>query len=368
MLELRELIVRAGGFTLSDISLALPERQCHVFLGPTGSGKTLLLETIVGFRRPEAGSVVLDGLDITHMPIESRGISYVPQDLALFPHMTVEGNILYGLKMSNNARHRQLVDDIVGIMGIGHLLGRSVKNLSGGEKQRVALVRALATGCKRLVLDEPLSSLHEAMKTDLWFMIRDLMERYALTVYLITHDLEEAFFLGDTVSILMDGKLLQTGNNEEVRLNPQTISAARFLGFRNLFSCKVSGITENTFNVACPGLNSSISISRRINMEQSHENGQSAIIGIHPQNIQFKQGATHCNPDDNILHGIVSKIFGKGDAHILHFMPDGGAVPVEIEIPDHQLRSLGLAQNKRTTISLRPEYLHLMRNSGNGTV
>ena len=172
MLEVAELSVRAGGFSLSDISLEVYPSSCHVLLGPTGSGKTLLLESIIGLRNPDKGKILLDGSDITGCPAERRGLAYVPQDLALFPHLTVRENILYPLRIRGSKQNADngIVRELIESLDIRHVLDRPVSNLSGGERQRTALARAVASGCRTLILDEPLSALHQSLKRELWFL------------------------------------------------------------------------------------------------------------------------------------------------------------------------------------------------------
>ena len=359
MLEIRNLTVSVGIFSLREVSLSLPDGQCHIILGPTGSGKTLLLETIVGFKRPDTGSIVLDSRDISSLPVEARGISYVPQDLALFPHMTVEDNIMYGLKILKNTQHKELVGDMIETLGIRYLLNRSVTNLSGGEQQRVALVRALAIGCKRLALDEPFSALHETMKTELWFIILNLMRKYNLTIYMITHDLEEAFFLGNTVSILINGRLLQTGTNREVWYNPQNIEIAKFLFIRNLFNGEVLAVDENTATIKCPELNTSITVNRN-KRGLALKKGDAITIGIRPANVLILEDRKINDKYENIFYGRIAEVFSKGDYHILHFVPEGGKTIIEIEIPDTVFCSHCITKGKKTIISVKRGHIILI--------
>ena len=171
MLEIKGLSVRAGSFTLKDIDLSIEDRLCHVIIGPTGCGKTTLLEAIAGLRKSSTGQIYLDGNEITHLSVEKRVLSYLPQDLALFPHLNVRDNIFYGLRIrkEKDKRFYDLIHELVKNLGITHILDRPIHNLGGGERQRVALIRAMATGNGYLLLDEPLSALHEGMKKEMWF-------------------------------------------------------------------------------------------------------------------------------------------------------------------------------------------------------
>ena len=150
MLELKAVTIEAGSFILNNISLSVAKGRCHVIVGPTGGGKTLLLESIIGFRKPTQGIIRLAGKNLNSEKIEQRGISYVPQNLSVFPHLTVRENILYGLRYSPKENDKSLAMELAQTLKIEHLLERSTGNLSGGERQRVALVRALAIGNKYL--------------------------------------------------------------------------------------------------------------------------------------------------------------------------------------------------------------------------
>ena len=208
MLEIRNLSLRAGDFRLSRISLSVNGCECHVIMGPTGSGKTLLLESIVGFRRPCGGEILFQGKEIATLAVEKRQIAFLPQDLALFPSMTVEENVLYGLKRKKPkcTGSRDQAMALCEAVGIKHLLKRDTRALSGGEKQRVALVRALAPGCRLLLLDEPFAALHRGMRKDLWFLLKRLQERLQLTVLMVTHD-EKAATFAQRIILIEKGEL-----------------------------------------------------------------------------------------------------------------------------------------------------------------
>jgi len=243
VLQIKNLEMSAGNFSINNISLSVPDGCCHVLLGRTGNGKTLILESIAGLRPIKNGDISIDNRIITKEPSENKFISYVPQDLALFPHLNVEKNIFYSQRFKRNqSRDRKEISEIIERLQLGSLLHRSIHNLSGGEQQRVALARAFASGNKVLLLDEPYSALHFTMKRTLWSLLSDIKRRYTLSILMVTHDLEEAFFLADNISVLHRGMILQTGKNEDVFSNPANIEVTKITGHYNYFSGNVVSI------------------------------------------------------------------------------------------------------------------------------
>ena len=243
MIEIRELGLRRGGFSLAGIDLKVEQGECFVVVGPSGAGKTLLVESVLGVHQPDTGRVLVDGQDVTRQPPEQRGFSYVPQDLALFPHLGVHDNIAF-------ARQRRLprvdvertVSEVAGWLGIDNLLARrSIGNLSGGEKQRVALARALVAAPRALFLDEPFNSLDSALRVELYRELGELRRRMRLTTMLVTHDHDEAFVLGDRMAVMIDGRILQVGTPDEVYRHPATVDVARLLLVENLLRAEYVG-------------------------------------------------------------------------------------------------------------------------------
>ena len=237
MIQVESLVAHYGSFSLKDISLGIEVGQCFVLLGPSGAGKTLFLETVLGIKPPDCGRILLDGRDISHERPERRGFSYLPQDLALFPHLTVYQNIAFGLSI----RHvpRQEIDGrigrVAGLLGIERLLGRGdIRSLSGGEKQRIALARALVVEPRVLFLDEPFSALDPAIRRQLHVEFKDIWRRLGLTVILITHDHEEAAALADQLAVIIAGRIQQCGDPADVFDRPANLATARFVVLENV--------------------------------------------------------------------------------------------------------------------------------------
>jgi len=260
MLQINNLCMSAGNFSVDDITISIPEGGCHTLLGGTGNGKTLILETIAGLRPIKSGQIWTGDFEITNEPPEKRSISYVPQDLALFPHLTVEQNILYSQRFKRSSAYAsQDIAEIIKYLNLENILRRSIHNLSGGERQRVALARAFATGNKVMLLDEPFSALHYTMKRSLWHLLFDMQNKYNLAILMVTHDLEEASFLADYISVLHQGKVLQTGTKKEVFYKPNCIEVTNITGHYNYLSGKVSISQGNECLIYCESLDCNFS-------------------------------------------------------------------------------------------------------------
>lgn len=211
MLHVTNLTVEAGSFSLRDISLAVPQGQYAILMGTTGSGKTTLLEAICGLRRVTQGRIQLDGREVGALPARERGIGYVPQDLALFTTMSVAENLGFALHIRQVPANveQARVQELAELLGIRHLLERMPHALSGGEKQRVALGRALAAQPRVLLLDEPFSALDDQTREDMYALMRTVRQATQATVLHVTHSRSEAQALGDCRFVLDQGHIVE---------------------------------------------------------------------------------------------------------------------------------------------------------------
>ena len=233
MLDVRSLVLHKKNFTLGALSFVVPEQTYFVILGRTGSGKTMLLESLAGLQRIE-GSIFFDGTDISGYFPEQRQFGFVYQDFALFPAMSVRENILFASRFRMIEELEALFDDVVGFLEIGALLDRRISHLSGGEKQRVAIARAICSRPRLLLLDEPLSAVDPTFRTAIMISLKQIVSRYNLSIIHVTHNFREATFLADRIAVMMEGKILQEGEAQEVLHQPNSIEVARFLGFKNI--------------------------------------------------------------------------------------------------------------------------------------
>ncbi len=209
MIELRKVSIVAGEFALRDISFKVEDGQYAVLMGKTGSGKTTVLESICGLRKVTGGKVILDGREVTHLPPAKRHTGFVPQDLALFASMTVRQHLEFAPRRHGFEKQRlaEKVEELSGLLGIGDLLGRRIRGLSGGEAQRVALGRALAYEPPVLLMDEPFSALDEWTREEMYTLLKEVRASTGVTVLHITHSKAEAKILGDRLFVLESGGL-----------------------------------------------------------------------------------------------------------------------------------------------------------------
>ena len=236
-------------FSIRNVELKIAKGEYFVVLGPTGAGKTLLLELIAGFHKPDSGRIWIDNMDVTFLPPEKRGVGFVPQEYMLFPHMTVFENVEFGLKVRKvpKAERERRVEQTLEFMGLTHLRDRLPMTLSGGEQQKTALARALVIKPKILLLDEPLSALDTNMRKKMQNELKKLHEELKVTTIHVTHDQIEAFILANRLAVMKDGTIIQTGSPEQVFRRPKDDFVARFVGFENLFDGK---IVENKKGIA----------------------------------------------------------------------------------------------------------------------
>jgi molybdate transport system ATP-binding protein len=225
-----------------------------VIFGPSGSGKTSLLDLVAGLRRAQSAFIQLDGEVLTdsakgiNVPARHRGIGYVPQDLALFPHLSVRQNLLFGHRPENNPKFK--FDQIVELLEIGQLVPRGVMQLSGGEKQRVALARALLRSPRLLLLDEPLASLDARLKAKILPYLRRIRDTLAVPMLYVTHDRDETLSLGDEMVVLVQGKVGQTGTVREVFNRPANLSVAGIVAVETILTGRIVETTAGIVTVA----------------------------------------------------------------------------------------------------------------------
>jgi len=217
-------------FSLKNIDLAVPEGSYFVLVGPTGSGKTLLLEAIAGAYRPKKGQIIVNGKNVTDLPPEKRQISYAPQNYLLFENMIVQKNVEFGLHAKGipQADRQDRAKRVLSLLGISHLADRFPKSLSGGEKQRVSLARALAVEPRAVLLDEPLSSVDPETKSSILEYLRRVHKETGVTIIHVTHDHLEAAAVAERMGVIRDGKIVQVGAPTEVLENPSTEASSIF--------------------------------------------------------------------------------------------------------------------------------------------
>ena len=242
-----------GHKVIDDLSLVVQKGSFVTLLGPSGCGKTTTLRTIAGFIDPDVGQIHLNNLRIDQMPTHLRGTTMVFQNYALFPHMTVEENIGFGLRMQKTPQPMmsQKIHEVLELVKLGNFSKRYPKQLSGGQQQRVALARALVMKPQLLLLDEPLSNLDAKLRKELRGEFQRIHENSGATTLFVTHDLEEAFAISDQVAVMNNGCIEQYGRPQHIYMNPATKFVAEFVGHTNLFEGPViqqNGVTCLAWN------------------------------------------------------------------------------------------------------------------------
>ncbi|MQA79150.1 MAG: ATP-binding cassette domain-containing protein [Streptosporangiales bacterium] len=241
---------------VDEVSLTVDGGQLLALLGPSGCGKTTTLRMVAGFVDPTSGTVEVDGTDLTRTPVHRRGMGMVFQSYALFPHLDVARNVAFGLEMRKvgRAERERRVASALEQVRLGHLAGRRIGELSGGQAQRVALARALVVEPTVLLLDEPLSNLDAKLREQMRAEIREIQQRTGITTVFVTHDQDEALSIADVVAVVSDGRVEQVGTPEEIYERPATRFVADFIGRANLLPGAVLDSTDGRATVRIDGV------------------------------------------------------------------------------------------------------------------
>jgi len=363
MIKIEALTILLETFRLTDLDIEIEEGEFHFLLGPTGSGKTLILESIIGLHKPKKGKIWVGEKEVQHLPPERREISYVPQDLALFPHLSVKENILYGIKAKNHSlkTYEAYVGSLIQVMKVGHLLERYPAYLSGGEKKRVALLRALAPKPKLLLLDEPLSGLDPSIKYEIQQLLKTLHASFHPTVLCVSHDFEEAYLLGDKMTVFIDGNVEQVGKRDDVFLRPRTKNVAQFLGLKNLYRGKILAKEDmdQRWILGINGLRISVPCSP---CQGQMETGKEVDLFVRPEEVMILREGKPIKESlkRNILEGKILDITDRGRHHIVFFQDNRDEVLFEISIPNYAFRNLDLSIGKNVKVALRDESFWVM--------
>lgn len=238
---------------VKDFSLEVKEGELISLLGPSGCGKTTMLRMIGGFLNPNKGSIYLENKDITKTPPEKRPVSTVFQNYALFPHLNVLENVVYGLKNKKNLSKKDMnekADKMLYIVGMSEYKNRRVSELSGGQQQRVALARSLVLGPKVLLMDEPLSNLDAKLRVKMREEIKKIQRELQITMIFVTHDQEEAISISDKIVVMNQGKVIQIGSPKEIYEKPENVFVANFIGRANILNIEGEKLVVRPENVA----------------------------------------------------------------------------------------------------------------------
>ena len=315
LLEIRNLTKSFDGqHAVDDVNLTIYKGEIFALLGASGCGKSTLLRMLAGFEPPTSGQIMLDGQDLSHVPPYQRPINMMFQSYALFPHMTVEQNIAFGLKQDRLAKDEiaSRVAEMLTLVHMQEFAKRKPHQLSGGQRQRVALARSLAKRPKLLLLDEPMGALDKKLRDRMQHEVVDILERVGATCVMVTHDQEEAMTMAGRIAIMNRGKFVQIGEPEEIYEHPTTRYSAEFIGSVNLFEGILRERQADGLVIESPGLIHPL----KVDSDASVVDGVPVHVALRPEKVMLCEEV----PADgcNFAVGEVVHIAYLGDLSIYH--------------------------------------------------
>jgi len=348
MIELDRLSVACGSFAVRDVHLSVDRGEYFFLMGPSGAGKTVLLETIAGLHVPESGTVRVGSGEITGLPPESRKIGFVYQDYSLFPHYTVGKNVEFGMRMAgvSPAERANKADELLARFGVLPLRDRFPRTLSGGEQQRVALARALAPGPSVLLLDEPFAALDSLSREQCMRELRSLHGDSGLTILQVSHSREEAYALADRVAVMDHGRIVQAGTRKEVFEFPSHPTSAAIAGYENM----IPGMTVQA--------GGGIALAARgmaIQGTGAVRPGVHAIACVRAGRIRMNAPSLPSDGGENLAGGTIASMV-PGDGTTL--VEVGGAINLQVRLPFPDLP--GLKVGDEVTVKFSPRDVHII--------
>jgi molybdate/tungstate transport system ATP-binding protein len=336
MIGLDRLSLDVGPAGIRDLSLAIKPETWTFIIGPSGAGKTLVLEAIAGIHPVKEGRILIHGADVSGVCPEKRGIALVYQDYSLFPHMTVGENIGFGLRQGHKTREEQekIILDLLSRFRLLQLRDRYPGTLSGGEQQRVAIARALAIQPAILLLDEPFAALDPEIRKDNIQLMQQIRHECGLTIVQVSHSREEAFALADQVAVIIGGRMVQAGTCEEVFFHPATPAVARFAGIENIFSGTLTGTGAGKAEADVNGV--------IFPVKSGLASGRQVTLCIRGRDLQLVPSPISPSPDQTCLTGVIT-----GITHMEHITRAeiNGPVPLVAILPlGRPVQSLQIGQ------------------------
>ncbi|MBN9220535.1 MAG: ABC transporter ATP-binding protein [Mesorhizobium sp.] len=346
--SIRNVSKAFGAFkALDDVSLDIEPGEFLTLLGPSGSGKTTLLNVIAGFERPDAGSLLVDGVEFITRPPHKRDLGMVFQNYALFPHMDVFNNVAYPLKLRrvSSSSIRERVRQALDVVQMAHLSARRVTELSGGQKQRVALARAIVFEPKLLLMDEPLSALDKNLREHMQIELKRLHDRLGMTTVYVTHDQQEALTMSDRVAVLRSGKIVQLDTPKTIYDRPNCRFVASFMGETRMLPVRKAG---NGYEFA----------GRQLKLAQPPSAGAEQWLVVRPERLGW-----HGHDErDNRIEGLVVDVVYRGDSHSIALkLPGDHEISIRhTPVQDHPLPEPG----QTLTLWLTPQASVLVEETG----
>jgi len=341
-----------GNFlAVERLSLDIFEREFFALLGPSGCGKTTLLRMLAGFERPSEGRILLDGQDIAGVPPHRRPVNMMFQSYALFPHLTVEGNIAFGLKQDSMPRAEiaERVREMLALVKLEGFGARKPDQLSGGQRQRIALARALAKRPRVLLLDEPLSALDRKLREDTRFELMELQDKLGLTFVIVTHDQEEAMTLADRIGVMNAGRLAQVATPSGIYEHPNSRWVADFIGDVNLIEGRIASSSPGHVVIESEAAGRLV-----VTHPADAASGAVVTVAVRPEKVQIGTTASRAN-DDNCFAGRVAEVGYLGGVSIYKIKLDNGLDMKAIAVNRTRLAEPPIGPGDRVWLSFAPE-------------
>lgn len=303
-----------GFVAVDDVSFSIRKGEIFALLGASGCGKSTLLRMLAGFERPTKGSILLDDEDIVGLAPFDRPINMMFQSYALFPHMTVEDNVAFGLKQDGMGKDeiKARVEEMLGLVQMGKLAKRKPHQLSGGQQQRVALARSLAKSPKLLLLDEPMGALDKKLRSQMQIELVNIVERLGVTCVMVTHDQEEAMTMAHRIAVMDAGRIRQLGTPDEIYEQPNCRFTAEFIGSVNMFEGKIEEDEKDYVTIRSPALEKPIYVGHGV----TGYDGMSVAFAIRPEKIAISKDEPALNY--NKVQGTIEEIAYFGSHSVYH--------------------------------------------------
>ncbi len=321
--RIEKVTKKFGDFVaVDDVTLDIYKKEIFCLLGASGCGKTTLLRMLAGFERPTSGRIFIDGVDMTSIPPYERPVNMMFQSYAVFPHMTVEQNVAFGLKQESlpRAEIAQRVADMLELVKMGQFGKRKPHQLSGGQRQRVALARSLVKKPKLLLLDEPLAALDKKLREHTQFELMNIQETLGVTFIVVTHDQEEAMTLSSRIGLMNHGEIVQVGTPSEIYEYPNSRFVAEFIGSVNMFEGRLIEDEPSYVRIECDDLEAPIMVNHGV----SSAPGATVWAAVRPEKILISRDQP--TEPDNWTSAVVRDIAYMGDMSIYLLKLDSGKI------------------------------------------
>ena len=351
MIRLDNINLTFTGFAIENIDLTIREKDFFALIGPTGSGKSVLLEIIMGLIPFSSGRLLFNEKNMAQTPVEKRRLALVYQDFALFPHLSVAHNILYGIKyhgIKKDEGHNRL-ENLAHTLGLKRILNRKPHNLRGGEKQRVALARALILNPAVLLLDEPLSALDPEFHGEAKNLLKQIHQDMDMTTVMVSHNFGDVMYLANRGAVIHQGSICQTGEITTLFEKPDSLFTARFVGMKNIMPARIL-----QGKIRIEGADALIETSAVPDIDQGY-------MGIRPEDIVLvSQGENNPGTSTNRFCGTITRVASQGMFVEVHV--ESGSLRFEAAWPRRYLRDFQITPGREATIAFSPQSVHVFPN------